>query len=41
MRFKGSIFYEGIRFSKSDIVNRWFQPESKADILGVSAGLTF
>lgn len=45
-RLKVSVFYEGMRFSKSDpqLGGAWFilyQPESKADIYGVSVGLVF
>jgi len=44
-RFKASLFYEGMRFSKSDpvIVNnvQVWQPESKADIFGVNVGMDF
>ncbi len=48
-RFKISLFYEGLRFSKSDRVYFYdgsnygymYQPESKADIFGISAGVKF
>lgn len=36
-----SAFYEGMRFSKSPVVNNLYQPESKADIFGVSLGVVF
>lgn len=36
-----AVFYEGLRFSKSEIVDGWYQPESKGDIYGVNLGLTF
>jgi len=48
-RFKGSLFYEGLRFSKSDevtttdgryIYSSW-QPRSAADIYGVRLGASF
>jgi hypothetical protein len=44
-RFKTSLFYEGMRFSKSDPVTvsnvRVWQPESKADTFGISVGMDF
>ncbi len=44
-KLKASVFYEGMRFSKSDpeIGNGFkvWQPESKADIYGVNAGVAF
>ncbi|MBI4848624.1 MAG: outer membrane beta-barrel protein [Nitrospirae bacterium] len=40
-----AVFYEGLRFSKSEVVRGghqlWYQPESKGDIYGVNIGLTF
>ncbi len=43
--FKASLFYEGMRFSKSDPVTvsnyQVWQPESRADILGVNVGMEF
>jgi len=45
IRFKASLFYEGMRFSKSHpvIVSnvRVWQPESKADIFGINVGMDF
>ncbi|MBI5739455.1 MAG: hypothetical protein HZA16_01940 [Nitrospirae bacterium] len=43
---KTSLFYEGLRFSRSDseLANdgqRYLQPESKGDIIGVKAGVSF
>lgn len=41
---KVSVFYEGMRFSKSDlddVYNAIYQPESKADIYGVNVGMAF
>lgn len=42
---KASIFYEGMRFSKSDPVTvsgvRVWQPRSKADIFGINVGVVF
>lgn len=44
-KFKSSIFYEGMRFSKSDIVTvsgiSIYQPESEADIFGANVGMSF
>ncbi len=44
-RFKTSLFYEGMRFSKSDPVTvsnyQVWQPESKADTFGISMGMDF
>jgi hypothetical protein len=44
-KFKASLFYEGMRFSKSDLVVSgafiYWQPESKADIYGLSVGWVF
>jgi hypothetical protein len=48
-RFRGSLFYEGLRFSKSDdvittdgvyIYTSW-QPKSEADIYGLKLGMAF
>ncbi|MFW5975535.1 MAG: hypothetical protein ACOCP6_02120 [Desulfosalsimonas sp.] len=47
--FKITLFYEGLRFSKSDRVYFYdgtnygymYQPESEADIFGISAGIAF
>ncbi len=42
-RFRASLFYEGMRFSKSDPVTvsgvQVWQPESKADIFGIMFGM--
>jgi hypothetical protein len=41
---KSSVYYEGMRFSKSaldEIFQAVYQPESKADIFGISIGLVF
>lgn len=41
---KASVFYEGMRFSKSgldNVYNAFYQPESKADIFGVNVGVAF
>ena len=44
-RLKTSVFYEGMRFSKSEqVIVRPYaihQPESQADILGINVGMTF
>lgn len=43
-KLKFSIFYEGMRFSKSSLDNNYnafYQPESKADIFGVNIGIVF
>lgn len=45
LQLKASVFYEGMRFDKSDLVTKsgviiW-QPESKADIYGVKLGMAF
>ena len=44
-RFKASLFYEGMRFSKSAPVTvnnvQVWQPESRADIFGISVGMDF
>jgi hypothetical protein len=45
-RFKASLFYDGMRFSKSAVVDIGggigvFQPKSSADIYGVKIGATF
>jgi hypothetical protein len=44
-KFKSSIYYEGMRFSKSDTEFaggfRVFQPKSEADIFGINAGISF
>ncbi len=44
-RFKASLFYEGMRFSKSDPVTvndvQVWQPESKADMFGINVGMDF
>ncbi|MFO7930164.1 MAG: hypothetical protein ACQETG_05035, partial [Thermodesulfobacteriota bacterium] len=47
--FKINFFYEGLRFSESDRVYFYngtdygymYQPESEADIFGISAGVSF
>lgn len=42
---KASVFYQGLRFSKSDAVIQggyiFWQPESKSDIFGVTVGVAF
>lgn len=41
---KASVFYEGMRFSKSgldDVYHAIYQPKSKADIFGVNVGVSF
>ena len=41
---KASVFYEGMRFSKSgldDVYDAFRQPESKADIFGVNVGVSY
>lgn len=38
---KAAAFYEGMRFSESDIVRGYLQPESKANIYGLTVGWTF
>lgn len=38
---KASIFYEGMRFSKSPIVSGYYQPKSQADMYGVNIGISF
>ena len=43
-RLKTSVFYEGMRFSKSELdsyYNAYYQPESQADIFGVNIGMAF
>ncbi len=44
-RFKGSLFYDGLRFSRSDNVavsgGFVFQPRSTADIVGLKLGVVF
>ncbi len=44
-KLKASVFYEGMRFSKSNTVTisdgQVWQPESKADIFGVNVGVAF
>ena len=43
-RLRLSLFYDGMRFSQSDLddtYNRFYQPESKADIFGLSIGAMF
>jgi hypothetical protein len=43
-RVKSSVFYEGMRFSRSgldEIFHALYQPESKADIFGVNIDLVF
>lgn len=44
-RFKASLFYEGMRFSRSDPVTvdnyQIWQPESKADMFGINIGMDF
>jgi len=43
-RLRISLFYDGMRFSQSDLdatYGRFYQPESKADIFGVSIGVVF
>ena len=43
-RLKLSLFYDGMRFSQSDLdatYGRFYQPESKADIFGVSIAAMF
>jgi hypothetical protein len=40
-KFRFSVFYEGLRFSESDIQEGFYQPKSEADIYGVNMGFTF
>ena len=44
-RFKASIFYETLNFSKSDVVDhgnyRTWQPESEAKMVGINFGVVF
>lgn len=43
-KIKVAVFYEGMRFSESDLddtYNAFYQPESKADMFGVNIGLSF
>ena len=38
---KASVFYDSMRFSDSDVVRGYLQPESEADIYGLDIGWTF
>jgi len=38
---KAAVFYEGLRFSRSDPEGGFLQPESKGDIFGVKVGASF
>lgn len=40
-RLKGSLFYDGLRFSRSAVVQGWLQPKSTMDIYGIKLGYTF
>ncbi|MFH1076843.1 MAG: hypothetical protein V1753_08425 [Pseudomonadota bacterium] len=40
-RIKTTLTYEGMKFSKSDVEDGAYQPESQADIIGVEVGIVF
>jgi len=40
-RFKASLFYDGLRFSASDVSSGYYQPKSTEDVYGIKAGLVF